>query len=216
VISPLLANLYLHFTLDKWLEKHYPEVSFVRYADDVVVHCKSKESAQDLLSAIKVRLGEARLSIKESKTKIAYCRDYRRNAPEQEVSFEFLGFSFKPMRMISKHGGYFTGFGMEISPSNQKKLTEVIREERTFNNTTLEISALAASINGKLRGWINYYGAGGRRGLYRVMSRVNNRLIKWVKYKYKLNKRKAIKKLNEIRQAYPRLFYHWEVGICPL
>lgn len=213
VISPLLSNLYLHFTLDKWLEKAYPEVRFVRYADDVVIHCRSKEEASEVLRAIKERLGVVRLSIKESKTKITYCRDYRRKQAETAVSFDFLGFSFRPERMQSKHGGYFTGFGMDMSSSSQKQVNESIRTERSLSNSTLEAGAIADRLNAKLRGWINYYGiAGNRGGLYRVMMGLNNRLIKWVKKKYKLSLRKAILKLGTIRQGNPTLFYHWQKG----
>jgi len=146
VISPLLANLYLHFTLDKWFEIHYPDVRFVRYADDVVVHCKSKEQAEQILSAIKLRLAETKLSIKESKTKIAYCTDYRRRLKHENVKFDFLGFSFKPTKMKSKFGGYFIGFGTAISRSNQKKITETIKQERVLTNTTIEIKAISVKL----------------------------------------------------------------------
>ena len=73
VISPLLANLYLHFTLDAWLSKHYPQSNFVRYADDRVVHCASKAEAEKVLEAIKRRLAEVKLQVKEEKTRIALC-----------------------------------------------------------------------------------------------------------------------------------------------
>lgn len=101
VISPLLANLYLHYTLDAWLEKYHPACSFVRYADDVVIHCSTKQEAEMLLCRIKERLHEVKLTIKESKTKIAYCKDYRRKQLYENVQFEFLDFSFKPMKMRS-------------------------------------------------------------------------------------------------------------------
>ena len=116
VISPLLANLYLHFTLDVWLSKHYPQVSFVRYADDVVVHCTSKAEAERVLEAIKQRLAEVKLQIKEEKTRIAYCRDYRRKAEHDVVKFEFLGFSYQPRaRKSQRDGKSFTAFAAEIS-----------------------------------------------------------------------------------------------------
>jgi group II intron reverse transcriptase/maturase len=121
VISPLLANLYLHFTLDKWFDKNHPDVRFVRYADDVVVHCNSERQAQYILTQIRNRLGEVKLSIKESKTKIAYCKDYRRKANHEHVTFEFLGFSFKPSKMISKDNQIKVGFLGDISKSNKKK-----------------------------------------------------------------------------------------------
>jgi len=214
VISPLLANLYLHFTLDKWFEIHYPDVRFVRYADDVVVHCKSKEQAEQILSAIKLRLAETKLSIKESKTKIAYCTDYRRRLKHENVKFDFLGFSFKPTKMKSKFGGYFIGFGTAISRSNQKKITETIKQERVLTNTTIEIKAISVKLNPKLRGWLNYYGFLGTRELHPLWCQLDYRLVKWIKNKYKIPWRKAEHKLNVLKQENPKLFYHWEAGIC--
>lgn len=119
--KPLLANLYLHYTLERWFEINFPDVCFVRYADEVTVHCKSKEQAEEVLQAVKSGLAAAKLSIKESKTKIAYCKGYRRKSNHGHVQFNFLGFSFKPMKMRSKHSGYYTGFGATISTAKGTK-----------------------------------------------------------------------------------------------
>lgn len=212
VISPLLANLYLHFTLDKWFDKYHPEVSFVRYADDVVVHCKSKEQAESVLESIKQRLGETKLSIKESKTKIAYCKDYRRKQNESNVSFDFLGFSFKPMKIV-KNGNIFSGYGGEMSKTSQKKVTEAIRNNKLLKSTHLELEAIAKSLNPKLRGWINYYRLFGTRQLYKVLMRLDARIVTWYKKKYRLYTKKALHKLQVLKRVNPKLFYHWEQGI---
>lgn len=215
VISPLLANLYLHFTLDKWFEINTPDVSFVRYADDIVVHCKTKQRAEEVLELIKTRLEQTKLSIKESKTKIAYCKDYRRKQQHENVDFEFLGFSFKPMTMKSKeNANLFTMFGGGISSTNQKKITEVIRKEDAFKNTKLEVSDISVKLNVKIRGWVNYYSVFGKRGLHRSMVRIDYRLTKWMKNKYKIQTKEAVRKLNAMKRESPRMFYHWEVGIC--
>lgn len=215
VISPLLANLYLHFTLDAWLTKHYPDVSFVRYADDIVIHCKSKEEAENLLEAIKVRLGEVKLAIKQEKTHIAYCKDYRRKQEHKTVKFEFLGFSFQPRARKSKvDGKLYTAFTAEISQSNQKKLREVIRDTEALKNTSLELSDIAKCLNTKLRGWINYYGRYSNRSLRRTLLHVDLRLIMWLRKKYRLGFRKATAKLILLKRQNPYLFYHWEVGLC--
>jgi group II intron reverse transcriptase/maturase len=215
VISPLLANLYLHFTLDAWLNKHYPEVSFVRYADDVVIHCKTKEQAEEVLEAIKIRLKEVKLEIKQEKTHIAYCKDYRRKLKHGTVKFEFLGFSFQPRARKSKiDGKQFTAFTAEISQSNQKKIREVIRDAEVWKDTRLEISDIAISLNDKLRGWINYYGIYSNRCLRLTLLHIDNRLIKWMRKKYRLGTNMAVDKLLLVKAQNPRLFYHWECGLC--
>lgn len=216
VISPLLANLYLHYTLDLWLSREYPEVSFVRYADDVVIHCKHKEEAEAVLIAIKERLKQVKLSIKESKTQIVYCKDYRRKEKQDAVKFEFLGFSFQPISIRSKkqEGTYFNGYGSKPSSSNIQKMIQTIRLEESFRNTGLVISDIAKAMNAKIRGWINYYGLFNKYNLSSVMYCVDYRLIRWIMKKHKLGLCKATAKLNVIKQKDPKLFYHWEAGIC--
>lgn len=212
VISPILANLYLHFTLDKWLSKHYPDVRFVRYADDVVIHCNTKEQAEYLLEAIRERLGQVKLQVNESKTHIAYCKDYKRKASHEKVSFEFLGFSYRPRPRISKRdGNIFMAFAAEVSPSNQKRIRQVIRELGAWKNTRLEMTDLAELLNSRLRGWINYYGKYSNRTLRRTLQTVDLRLIKWIGKKHKLGYRRSYQKLKEIRQQNPMLFYHWQM-----
>lgn len=212
VISPILANLYLHFTLDKWLSKHYPDVRFVRYADDVVIHCNTKEQAEYLLEAIRERLGQVKLQVNESKTHIAYCKDYKRKASHEKVSFEFLGFSYRPRPRISKRdGNIFMAFAAEVSPSNQKRIRQVIRELGAWKNTRLEMTDLAELLNSRLRGWINYYGKYSNRTLRRTLQTVDVKLIKWIGKKHKLGYRRSYQKLKEIRQQNPMLFYHWQM-----
>lgn len=215
VISPLLANIYLHYTLDVWLSKNFPAVSFVRYADDIVVHCNSKEEAEHVLESIKARLSEVKLSIKEEKTKIAYCKDYRRKAEHEIVKFEFLGFSFQPLSISSKlqRDSYITGFGGKISAENESKIKQSINDEKSLRDTTLEMQNIADSLNSKLRGWFNYYGLFNKYRLNRVAMHVDYRLIRWISDKYKLYYRKSITKLRQIRHAHPIMFYHWEIGL---
>lgn len=215
VISPLLANLYLHFSLDMWLSKHFPQVNFVRYADDIVIHCNSKEEAEMVLEAVKQRLTEVKLQVNESKTRIAYCKDYKRKEKHETVKFEFLGFSYQPGARIGKFdGSKYTAFTAEISQSNQKRIRGIIRENKLWNNTTLDITDIAKSLNMKLRGWINYYSKYSKNKLRRSLIKVDARLIKWMKNKYKINTGKSIIKLKQIKQVNPNLFYHWQTGYC--
>src|SRR5215218_3074169 len=188
VISPLLANLFLHFTLDKWLEKHYQHVRFVRYADDVIVHCRNEAEAQQLKSAIAQRLQDVGLQLNEQKTKIVYCKDYRRTEKVKQVQFEFLGFSYQPRPMLSKYdkSRSITVFVPEISRDNQKKIIEEIRRAVKWTNTTLTMEQIAERLNSKLRGWINYFGIYGKRKLRRVIVNLDIRLVRWLCRKHKL------------------------------
>jgi RNA-directed DNA polymerase len=214
VISPLLANLYLHFTLDKWFDKNHPDVRFVRYADDVVVHCKSERQAKYILTQIEIRLGEVKLSIKESKTKIAYCKDYRRKANHEHVTFDFLGFSFKPSKMIMKDNQILLGFIGDISKVNMKKIMEEFRSNKTMKHSQLEIQDIATNLNSKLTGWINYYGLFTRRGLGKCFYLLSLRIKKWIRKKYKIGTKEAENMYQRIRKEKPSLFYHWSKGYC--
>jgi RNA-directed DNA polymerase len=213
VISPILANLYLHFALDKWLSKHYPTVCFVRYADDVVIHCSTKDQAEQVKQALINRLAEVKLRVNESKTHIAYCKSYFRKGQHETVKFEFLGFSFQPRaRKSNRDGRTYMAFSAEISQSNKKRIVETIRELGVWRNTRLDIEVIANQLNAKLRGWINYYGLYSKRTLRRTLMKVDERLLKWLRKKHKTGTRKAITKLKAIKEGNPNLFYHWQLG----
>lgn len=217
VISPLLANIFLHYALDKWLEKYYPQTNFVRYADDMVIHCSTKEEAEQLLTAIKERLQQVSLRLNEQKTQVVYCKDYRRTEKHQKVQFGFLGFSFQPRRSKSKYGEgkSFTAFTAEISKENQKKIREQIKETIAWRNTKMELTDIALKLNSKLRGWINYFGLYGRSALKRTMIYLDHRLIRWLQHKHKITGiRRATNKLAGIMKEDPMLFYHWEKRYC--
>ncbi len=217
VISPLLANLFLHFALDLWLNKTYPTVCFVRYADDVVVHCESKQEAEEVLQSISKRLEDVGLRLNTTKTKIVYCKDYKRKDDHDYVQFEFLGFSFQPRAIRSIHtpGTPFTGFAPEISRENQQRIRSEVRGGLNWQDTTLEITDIARLLNNKLRGWINYFDKYGKKRLRRALLCVDERLIKWLMKKHKLRGRKAATSLLFQAQAdNPHLFYHWQKRYC--
>jgi group II intron reverse transcriptase/maturase len=215
VISPLLANLYLHYSLDQWLERHYPAVSFVRYADDIVLHCGTEKEAQALLIALKARLTEVKLRLNEAKTKIVYCKDYRRKALYDKTQFGFLGFSFQPRQAQSKitAGSSYTQFTGEISRANQQHLRDEIRECINWRNTTQEPEAIAAKLNRKLRGWIHYFGLFGKRNLRTTLLYVDTKLLKWFMRRHKAGSRAAQSLVSTLHARNPRLFYHWECGM---
>ena len=213
VISPLLANLFLHYGLDKWLEKNYPQIRFVRYADDAVVHCKDKSEAEQLLSAIRERMEQIGLRLNEEKTRIVYCKDYRRKQNHEHVQFGFLGFSYQP-RQTKLKGNRFMAFTAEISKDNQKKIREKIRETVNWRNTTKKIEQIAEELNSKLRGWINYFELYGKGQLRKTMFYLEEKLVKWLSRKHKQGIRKSLPQMQQLRKQKPTLFYHWEKGYC--
>lgn len=215
VISPLLANIFLHYALDKWLEKHYGHISFVRYADDMVIHCSTQQESELLLTAIKERLIQVKLQHNEKKTHIVYCKDYRRQQKHQNVQFDFLGFSYQPRKAKSKHkeGSNFTAFTAEISKANQKKIREEIKNSVNWRNTRMEITTIAEKLNSKLRGWINYFGTYSKRNLRRTLFQLDYRLIKWLMAKHKFSGiRKSTAYLRQLMKESPNMFFHWSQG----
>ncbi len=215
VISPLLANIFLHYALDRWLEKYYPQTAFVRYADDMVIHCDTKQEAEQLLQAIEQRLQQVKLRLNEKKTQIVYCKDYRRTQKHEKVQFGFLGFSYQPRKIKSKYGAgkSYTAFTAEISKENQKKIREQIKETVAWRNTRMEIRDIALKLNSKLRGWINYFGLYSKARLRRTMMHLDYCLIRWLQAKHKMSgTRKATLKLAAIMKQNPMMFYHWQKG----
>lgn len=215
VISPLLANLYLHYVLDKWLEKYYPNVRFVRYADDVIVHCKTPQESHAVLAAIAERLSQCSLRLSQEKTKITYCQDYRRQKrKDYPKSFDFLGYTFKPMSKKSqRNSGVFLGFDCELSKKARNRIVAGWRKNgfHRLSHTTLQ--SLAPELNAQSRGIIRYYGEYSRWRLRGLFRHLDYRLAKWVKGKYKTIRsyQQAYDWLRKIQASYPNLLYHWSI-----
>jgi RNA-directed DNA polymerase len=215
VVSPLLANLFLHYAFDKWISKTYPNLSFVRYADDVIVHCNSEEEAERVLTAIKTRLAECKLQVNEKKTKIVYCKNANRKGKFRTVQFDFLGFSFQPRPTSTKAGEMFLGYDCSISRKSEKKIAEVFRKSNFHLWTESDISRIAKEFNSKIQGWINYYGKFRKYGLMRIFRIFHWRLIKWAVNRYKRFRNsmyKAGRWIRQLAKSYPGLFVHWQHG----
>jgi RNA-directed DNA polymerase len=213
VISPLLANLFLHYAFDKWIEKTYPDLCFVRYADDIIVHCTSQAEAEEVLNAIRKRLEECSLQLNETKTKIVYCKRNCRKDKFKTVQFDFQGFSFQPRPTSTKEGEMFLGYDCAISRKSENKIVEVIRDSKF--HTWSNITRIANEFNPKIRGWINYYGKFRKHKLMRIFRIFNWRLIKWAVRWYKRfgnSMHKAGRWLRNLAISYPTLFVHWQHG----
>jgi len=214
VISPLLANLYLHYTFDKWMELKFPELAFVRYADDIVIHCKTEKQSQYVLEKLQERLKECNLSVHPDKTSIVHCKDYRRKKQGKKAKFDFLGFSFCPRSKKSNRGGMFLGYDCEISKKSYSRIVKEIRK-MNFHRWACAWQDLAELLNSKIRGWVQYYDKFRPWTLTKVFHRLHNRLIKWIIYqfkRFKRSKKRAIVYFKYIHRRYPTLFYHWEIG----
>lgn len=213
----MLANLFLHYVLDKWLEKHYPELSFVRYADDVILHCRTEKEAEEILTSVGDRMRQCNLRLNDEKTKIVYCQDYRREKKHYRKKFDFLGFSFQPRSIKSnrQEGGMFVGYDCAISSSSRKRITEEIKRTSFHKWSDVPIEELAKKFNSKLRGWLNYYGKYKRHEMNRVFRVFHFRLMKWVLNRYKSLKGSRVRAyqwIRALRKERPNTFYHWSVG----
>lgn len=212
VISPLLANLFLHYAFDKWMELIHPYLRFVRYADDVIIHCVSEKQAKYVLSTVRTRLADCKLELNESKTQVVYCQRKRKgNYPR--IKFDFLGFGFKPRPLVDSEGEMFLGFDCAISPSNEKKIVCEIKRTNFHRWAASNLSRITKVFNPRIRGWINYYGKFKINSLCRVFKRFNYRLISWAINRYKRFKGSRVragKWLRNLANSHPDLFYHWK------
>jgi RNA-directed DNA polymerase len=220
VVSPLLANLFMHYAFDAWMRRTFPGAPFERFADDALVHCRSKREAEAVLVAIRDRLQQYGLELHPAKTRIVYCWNSDRRKAHEHVSFDFLGFSFQPRRAKNRSGQFFVGFLPAISAKAAKTLRATIRHWKlasTRNNQRLE--DLACLINPVVRGWMNYYGRFYRSKLVQVLRHLNEVLGAWVRWKYhhryKRRERASMHWLGRIARRDPTLFAHWQFGIRP-
>jgi len=217
VISPLLANLYLHYALDKWIEIHYPSVRFVRYADDVVLHCNSEQEAMKMLDAIRQRLIDCKLRLNETKTQIVHCKDYRRKEKKDyKNKFGFLGFEFKPKILRSKRlpGSLFLGYVSEMSQKARKRINDEWKSANWQRNSNLTLQDLAIKLNPQMRGLINYFGKINHTGMHKLVRLLHFRLAKWAMNKYKRLRGsygRVFDWLRTQKKDYPNLFYHWTI-----
>ena len=216
VISPLLANLYLHHGFDKWMEQSNPSNPFERYTDDIVIHCSSKEEAETLLLALRERMNEYGLTLHPEKTKMVYCKNYLRQENHDQNSFTFLSYTFRPRTAMDKYGRkkLIVLFNGAISSAAKASIRKAIRKvlNPQWVNGTLE--AFAKVLNPKIRGWINYYGKFFRDRMIRVFNYLDYLIQRWIANKYKFkSKSKAVAAHKRIKAEMPDMFYHWKFGI---
>jgi RNA-directed DNA polymerase len=217
VISPLLANLYLHYAFDMWMKRKHPEIGFERYADDIVIHCRSLAEVEDLKGKIEERLAECKLTVNQEKTRIVYCKDANRRGRYENTEYDFLGYTFRPRLVRNKDGKLFVSFTPAISRKAEKAIRDEMRSWRVHQRTEKDLNYLSRVFNPKLRGWIQYYGrfrVSALKGICRMFQKI---LVKWAKNKFKgLRRRwgKAWSFIGKIAHIRPALFVYWEMGWC--
>lgn len=218
VISPVLANLFLHYVFDRWMEINYPNNPWARYADDGIAHCATLEEAKELLDKLKARFEECKLQLHPDKTRIVYCKDDDRKGSHKEIKFDFLGYTFRPRCSKNKFGKFFVNFTPAVSNKAMKAMRQEIHDWRIHLKPDKDLKDLSNMFNPIIRGWINYYGRFYKSGLYPVMRHVNNALIQWARRKHKKlerHRRRAENWLGKIAKREPKLFSHWQMGILP-
>ena len=215
VISPLLANLFLHYAFDTWMQRQYPQILFERYADDGICHCRSKSEAEGLRVSIERRFSECGLELSLQKTKVVYCKDSYRRGDYPEQKFDFLGFTFRPRKAKDRWGRFFIAFTPAISNKATKSIRDTIRRLKMHRWSDKSLDDLALRINPALRGWINYYGSFYRSALYRTFQHLNNILVRWASRKYKRLRRyqhRARQWLQCVMHRQSSLFAHWQLS----
>jgi group II intron reverse transcriptase/maturase len=214
VVSPILMNLFMHYAFDKWMQRESTNCPFARYADDAVVHCRSKKQAEYVMRSIASRLADCGLTMHPEKSKIVYCKDSNRREPHPHVSFTFLGFTFRPRRAKSDQERLFTSFLPGASEAASKRMRQAVRRWRLTRQTHVTLAEVAKLYNPVIQGWWNYYGAFYPTAMQKIFQHIDRALLRWARRKSKSlagRKRRSVAWLEKMRSAYPRLFYHWKI-----
>lgn len=217
VISPVLANLFLHYVFDDFMSREFPNIPWVRYADDGALNCVSIKQAKYIIKVLNKRLKAFGLELNLSKTKVVYCKDDDRKGDYENISFDFLGYTFKPRHAKNKYGKYFTSFLPAMSDKAQKAVRKEIRNWKLQLKPDKTLKEIANMFNSKIQGWINYYSHFYKTEVVYTLNYINRCLVKWVRRKYKKrnSRKKAVNWLREIAKRDTKLFAHWKFGILP-
>ena len=215
VVSPLLANLFLHYAFDRWVSENLPGVPFCRYSDDGVLHCKSKAQAELVIQKLGNRFRECRLELHPEKTQIVYCRDSNRKGNYPVQRFTFLGFTFCARQAVGKNGVWFTSFLPGVSRDALRNMRQTIRRWKLQFKNSLELADLSVQFNPILRGWQNYYMRFYGSAMSPVWQHMNHYLVHWMMRKYKQlkgHKTRACRTLRFLAKEKPNLFAYWKAG----
>ena len=210
VISPVLANLFMHYVFDDYMSKEFPNINWVRYADDGALNCVSLKQAKYMIKVLEKRFKLFGLELNLDKTKIVYCKDSKREEIYENITFDFLGYTFKPRHVVYKDKS-FTGFLPAISDKAKKAIRQEVRNWKIQRKVSKDIRDIARMFNSKIQGWINYYSHYYKSEMYDIIRYINRCILKWVRRKYKFNStRKSVNWLMKVYKREPKLFAHWK------
>lgn len=218
VVSPLLANLFLHYALDAWMRREMCSVRFCRYADDGVIHCKSEAQAQLVVRKLGDRLRKCGLELHSGKTKIVYCQDINRQGKYPTIQFTFLGYTFRPRKAVDKYGRLYGNFSPGVSREALTGMRQTVRGWHLQLLCDKELRDLSKMFGPVLRGWSNYYGRFYPTAMKPLWRHVNDYLVRWMQRKYKRLARgvtRAARALGRVAERMPLAFVHWEKGFIP-
>ena len=215
VISPVLANLFMHYAFDEWMKRKYPYCPYERYADDTVIHCKTEAQAKFILDKVKERMRQCKLELHPQKTKIVYCKDKDRTGEYACTEFDFLGYTFRKTLIKDKLGRLQWNFLASVSKKACQSLRDKIKAMELHKRSGSKIEMIAEAINPIVRGWMNYFGAYNRSAMKSTLNVIQRRLIKWAMCKYKRfqgHRKRAEVWLDEVKRREPRMFVHWALS----
>jgi len=215
VVSPVLANLFLHYAFDRWMQREYPHIPFERYADDAICHCASEAQALELRQALEERFAACRLRLHPQKTKIVYCKDANRPGEYPERSFDFLGYTFRPRGASGRGGKRFVSFIPAVSDKAAKRMRQEVRRWRLHLRSDLGLEDIAGWVRPVLAGWVRYYGRFYPSRLREQLRTIDAFIVRWVSRKYRRFRGHTMAVwdwLRSLRQRSPNLFAHWALG----
>jgi len=215
VVSPLLANLFLHYVFDVCMCREYPDILFERYADDAICHCRSEAQALELRQALEKRFADCKLQLHPQKTKVVYCKDANRPGQYPEQSFDFLGYTFRPRLASNHHGERFVAFIPAVSKQAGKKMRLSVRRWRLHRRNDLELAQIAAWVRPVLTGWVRYFGRFYPSKLQEELRTIDAFIVRWAIRKYKRFRGHTMAIwdwLRSLKRRDPALFAHWSLG----
>lgn len=211
-LSPVLANLFLHYALDRWLATHHPGIPFCRYADDGILHCRSEAEANLLRERLDARLHDCGLELHPEKTRVVYCKDSKRRGKHEHVQFDFLGYTFRPRRVADRQGRIRTGYSPAVSRQSMTAMRQSMRRWRLPLRSSLSLDDLARLTAPRVKGWIAYYSRFRGSEFQPVADHLDRIIVRWAMRKYKRlrgRKVRAFAWLARVKRKRPSLFTHW-------